>query len=360
MSGPEASVPTTVRRRPWFRDWRVWLGVAITGACAWYMLREVPLAEVGRAMAGADLLPLLGLSVPAYVLSVWLRALRWRHLTNPIVPIDRPTLFRAQAVGFMVNNLAPLRIGELVRSWYLARECGASGASILATVVIERVLDMVSIPLIAALALGLMSAGADQGGMIAQGSKILAAIALLPLVGLVLLRVAPERIIAVVRFLTRPLPERAGEWLEGTLRRFAQGLGALSGGRHLFWLVFHTATIWLVAATVPIVAAVWAFHLDLGNALQTMVVCWLLLGATGVAVAIPSAPGFFGPYQIAYLEVLERFGVDAATALGIGLVVWFIFWASLTVQGLVVVRASRKSLAELTHAPGKDPSAEDR
>ncbi len=359
MSAPGATAAPAARRR-WFRDWRVWLGVVITVACGWYMLRGVPLSEVIDAMSQADLLPLLGLSIPAYVLSVWLRALRWRHLTNPIVSIDRPTLFRAQAIGFMVNNLAPLRIGELVRSWYLARETRTSGASILATVVLERVLDMVSIPLIAALALALMSTGADQGGMIAQGSMILAGIALLPLVALVLLRVAPERILAVVRFFAQPFPEHMGRWLEGTLRRFTSGLGALSGGRHLFWIVLHTVVIWLGTATVPIVAAVWAFHLDFGGALQTLAVCWLLLGATGVAVAIPSAPGFFGPYQIAYLEVLELYGVDSATALGIGLVVWFIFWASLTIQGLVVMRLGRRSLTDLTRGPSKDPTSEDR
>jgi uncharacterized protein (TIRG00374 family) len=352
--------PKAPARRSWLRDWRVWLGVAITAACLWYMLRDVPLREVQAAMAKADLPLLFGVSLPAYLLNVWLRALRWRHLTNPVALISRGTLYRAQAIGFMANNLVPLRIGELVRSWYLARECRVSGAAILGTVVLERVLDIVAVPLIAALALVFLGAGADDGGLISQGWKFLVPLAVLPLVALLLLRAAPDFVLAIVRAFTRPLPEASGEWLEQAIRRFADGLGALSGGWHLFWIVFHTTTIWLVASTIPILAAVVAFHLELGSSLQTLVVSWILLGASGVAVAIPSAPGFFGPYQLAYKEVLERFGIDSATALGVGLVVWAVFWVCLTVQGLVVMRITHASLGELTHEPGKALPPEDR
>ena len=58
------------------------------------------------------------------------RALRWRYLTDPIQPIERGPLFRATAVGFMTNNLLPLRAGELIRAWYLSRETGANGTTL--------------------------------------------------------------------------------------------------------------------------------------------------------------------------------------------------------------------------------------
>ena len=122
---PDIDTPT---RTPWYSDWRVWLGVAITLTCVWYSMRDVPLAALWGAMLRVDLVLLLTLSVPAYVANVYVRALRWRHLTNPIASIERGALFRAQAIGFMVNNLLPLRIGELVRCWFLSRETGTSGS----------------------------------------------------------------------------------------------------------------------------------------------------------------------------------------------------------------------------------------
>jgi uncharacterized protein (TIRG00374 family) len=311
-------------------------------------------------MARGDLLLLIGLSFPCYVLSVWSRALRWRYLTNPIAPIPRGTLFRAQAIGFMVNNLVPLRIGELVRSWYLARETRTSGAAILGTVILERALDIVSLLLLAAAALALLETGSGESRLLATGAKLLIPVALAPLAGLIVVRVAPSRVLSVAALLVRPLPERLGERLLGMLQRFSNGLEALSGGTHLFWIVFHSVIIWLVWSTIPVLAAALAYDLDLGTPFQMIVASWILLGAVGVAVAIPSAPGFFGPYQLAFKEVLERFGVDPATALGMGLVVWVVFWASLTLLGLAVMRLSRASLAELTRQSGKDPTAEDR
>src|SRR5262249_49776204 len=85
------------------------------------------------------------MSVPAYLAVVWLRALRWRHLTGTIRPMPRAALFRAVAVGFMANNIFPLRIGELVRVGFLARETRAPAAAVLATVVLERVIDGLSV-----------------------------------------------------------------------------------------------------------------------------------------------------------------------------------------------------------------------
>lgn len=353
---PAASLAQPSRARSWYRDWRVWLGVSITVLCLWYAMRGIPLADVKRAMADADLLLLIAVSVPSYVASVWVRSLRWRHLTNPIASISRSTLFRAESIGFMVNNLVPLRIGELVRTWYLARETRASASAILGTVVLERVLDVVCVMLMAAGAVALLGGESSDTGMLSRGAKWLLPAAAIPLGGLILLRVVPDRVIALAGFVTKPLPERIGAVVAGLLARFIEGLGALSGGRHLFWIVLHSLAIWLVFSTLPFAAALYAFDLDLGTPLQTLTTTWILLAAVGVAVAIPSAPGFVGPYQVAFSMVLTRFGVPPATALAIGLLAWFIFWATLTLQGLLLLRVGGLSLDELTQVSGKDPN----
>lgn len=330
--------------RPAWRDWRVGLGVAISAISIVWVVRGVPLDEVRDAVARADLLLLLAVSVPAYLLNLWLRALRWRHLTNPVVELPRVTLYRAQSLGFMLNNLLPLRVGELVRAWQVARQSGASGAAIIGTIVLERVLDVVSLLAVVAGALALVGSEGSGASLLARGARLLVPVAAAPLAGLVLLRVAPTGVLAIARQVCRPLPPRLGDWVDGALRRFADGLGALSGGSHLFWIVLQSGLIWLVASTLPLVAAVEAFGLDLGGPVQTVVVCWILLAATGVAVSLPSAPGFFGPYQLAFKEVLVRFDVDPATALAVGMMVWVVFWATFVLHGFLVVGAPWRAL----------------
>src|SRR5262249_55721270 len=79
------------------RDPRVWLGLAVALLAVWLALRGVDLRGVWQEFERARWGVLLGISVPAYLAVVWLRALRWRHLTDAIQPMPRPALFRAVA-----------------------------------------------------------------------------------------------------------------------------------------------------------------------------------------------------------------------------------------------------------------------
>lgn len=355
----EIDATPTQQRRRWAADWRVWLGVAITVACLWYVAEGVPLAEVAAAFAQADIWLLVGVSVPAHVLGIYVRALRWRHLTNPIAPMTRGLLYRAQSIGFLVNNLVPLRMGEFVRAWFLARESQTRGAAVLGTIVLERTLDIVSVLLMAGVSVAVLGATAGDGQLV-RGAQLMLLGALVPVAGIAALRFAPASVLRVVGWVTRPLPDRIVELVGGNLERFTQGLGAISGGAHLFWIAMHSVVIWLILGVLPMISGIVAFGIDLGGPGRLLMTSWLLLAAVGVAVAIPSAPGFFGTYQLAFVAVLEPLGVNRATCLALGLLVWFVFWCSFTFQGLIVMRLGGTSLAELTAVSSKDPTTDRR
>ena len=286
----------------------------------------------------------------AYLGAVISRGLRWRHLTNPIAPVSRSLLCRGVVIGFMVNNLVPLRIGEVVRAWYVSRESGVSASALFGTVVLERVIDVVAVVVIALGALSFAGAGSAESTFLSRGAMLLLPAGLVPLVGLVLLRVAPDFVMRVSLWFLKPFPDRLSVLVERILGNFTQGLGALSGGSHLFWIAFHSATIWIGFSIVPMFAGLLAFGIDLGSLSQMVIVSYLALGAVGVAVAIPSAPGFFGTYQLAFKTVLEQFGVSSADALALGLVVWFVFWVTLTLAGLVVLRTGGTRFRDLTRS----------
>jgi uncharacterized protein (TIRG00374 family) len=332
--------------------------VGITALFLWLALRDVSFVEVGRAIARADWLVLLGISVPSYLFVVYFRALRWRHLTDPVQAIDSPPLFRAVAVGFMANNLFPLRMGEVVRAWYLSRETGASPAALFGTVILERVIDTV---FIIALALGgLAVLGAERGGgVMARAALALVPVAIAPVLALGALRLAPERVIRLTHALLRPFPARVGGFADHHLRRFAEGLGAMTGGAHLFWIGLHSLIIWLLWSPLPFVAGFLALDLEFESPRQMLLASWVTLAAIGVAVAIPSAPGFFGPYQYACRLALAPFGVDDAAAVALGILFNSVFWVTLTSLGLVVLRWRRTSLGEIEEAtePPEDAAA---
>jgi uncharacterized protein (TIRG00374 family) len=330
----------------------------VTAVCLVWAFWGEDFGEVGRAIARADWLLLFGMSVPCYLLLVWFRALRWRHLTDPIQPIETAPLARAVAVGFMTNNIFPLRIGEVVRSWLLARETGASTAALFGTVILERVIDAVSVIVLLLIVIGGWGGGGE--GELARGALLLLPAALIPIAFLVILRAAPDRVVGVVTALLRPFPARVATFAERTLRRFGEGLGALRGGRHLVWIAVHSAIIWLGIQAIPIFAAFLALGIDLGSPLRALGAAWTTLVAVAVAVAAPSSPGFFGPFQWACKIALIRFGVETETALAAGILIHAVMWLTLTGLGLAVLRLRRTSLGELDEATGGSREASSR
>jgi glycosyltransferase 2 family protein len=332
------------------RDPRVWIGLFITLAALWFAFRDVDPRGLLHEFRRANLVVLLGISIPAYLLMVYLRALRWRHLTDPIAPLPIPALFRAVAVGFMANNLFPLRMGEFVRSWYLGRETGVSASSIFGTVILERVVDTLMVILLAVTVL-LIWGGGDDGAW-RRGVALLVPVAIAPIVALAWLRRDPERALRWASGPLRLLPKRLRSTVLGEFHAFSRGLGALRGGSHLFWIGFHTLTIWLVASTLPILAGFLALGVDLGSPERTLMVSWMTLAAIGIAVALPSAPGFFGVYHSACKLVLEHFGIPAEMAVALGTLFHAVFWFTLTGLGLAVLRSRVTSLAEVDRAAG--------
>jgi uncharacterized membrane protein YbhN (UPF0104 family) len=81
---------------------------------------------------------------------------------------------------------------------------------------------------------------------------------------------------------------------------------------------------------------------------------YVTLVAVGVAVALPSAPGFFGPYHYAARLALTRFGLDESTALAVGTLAHATFWVIITGAGLVVLRFRRTTLDATLEAAASD------
>jgi uncharacterized protein (TIRG00374 family) len=347
MSAP---APRPASRPSRLRDWRVWFGLVVTVFFVWLSLRDAPLREVGREIARARWGLLVVISVPSYLLVQYLRALRWRHLTDPIRPLPTGPLFRAVSVGFMANNVFPLRMGEVVRAWYLARETGVSAAAVFGTVILERVIDTLMVVVLAAGVVGTWGAGND--GFFERGALLLLPLAVLPFAGLGLLRFAPEFFLRAAGIVLRPFPDRIAARLLAGLRRFQEGLGALRGGIHLVWILLYSLAIWLVASTLPVIAGFRALGIGFGSLREEIAAAWATLAAIGIAVAIPSAPGFFGPFHYAARVALQRFGVAPETAVAFGTVIHAVMWVTITGLGLLVLRLRSTSLEEVDQVAG--------
>src|SRR5438874_4939012 len=121
-----------------------WLGVAVTSVFGYVVVRHVHWDDAWSAFRSSNpwwLLPALA----ALAIAVALRAIRWQAL---FAPERRPPLAattRALLVGYFFNNVLPARAGEAARVVALHRSSGWSRAELAATVVVERIFDVLSL-----------------------------------------------------------------------------------------------------------------------------------------------------------------------------------------------------------------------
>src|SRR5688500_11844739 len=109
-----------------------------------FFFRQANLGGVWRALITADpvlVLAAIAVTAQTYIVRTW----RWQILLSPIQRLSFMPVFRATVVGFATTFLLPARAGELIRPWMLSRETGISASAAFATVIVERLFDLVAV-----------------------------------------------------------------------------------------------------------------------------------------------------------------------------------------------------------------------
>ncbi len=120
----------------------------------------------------------------------------------------------------------------------------------------------------------------------------------------------------------------------------------MRGGRDLVAVVVYSILIWGVFIPTPFALGLYAFGIDL-TPQQALLSVFTTLVFTSLAIAAPSAPGFFGVYHFACREALALFGVSAAVAVGYGTIVHLVYWGPVTLVGLICLLRAGSNLSEI-------------
>lgn len=314
---------------------QILLGLAVSAGLLVYFFWDVDLAVIATRLRGT-LWTFLALSIALNFASVWARAWRWGYL---FPPGPRPSrLFRSLLIGYMGNNLLPLRAGEVVRV-YVASRHGPRFWTTFATVVVERVLDGLALGLIVAGLLFLVPVTAEMRWSIV----IFLALDLAGIVVLATIATAP----GVCRVLIETIFHRVG-WLErrllGLLDTMTEGLRGIRSPRHAIPVLLSSVAIWMLLA-LSVWTAMHAAHLDL-----PLVASWVVLAFLGLGVSLPSSPGFVGVIQAAAVLALALFAVPRAEALSFSLLIHASQFFPLTAVGLVCLLLEHVSLTDAARA----------
>ena len=246
------------------------------------------------------------------------RVERWRYLLLPIAPTRFSSAFRATVIGFTVNALLPGRAGEVVRPYVLARQEGLSATSAFATIVIERLLDLVVVCLIVS---GFVLFFSPQ--LTATNTRLLSAMesgafatGLIATILLVVVGILAGDLDRVRSLLVRLQQSASG----GLMRRLALG-----GEHFLEGLVvvrrvrpLGVALMWSLPLWFTMVASIWcvtnAFGIEIPMGGATILMALVVVG-----VALPT-PGGVGGYHAAYqLGATVLYGAQDDRAVGAAL-----------------------------------------
>src|SRR6185369_8546534 len=212
------------------------------------------------------------------------RAIRWRYLFPP--GSEPPGLVPATMIGYMVNNVLPLRAGEFVRVYVVARRWGHGFWTTLATLIVERVLD--SLVIVLAIVVLLLRTSVPR--TLEVGAIVLLLVDAVAVTALGFLAVAPTAARRLIERLTRRWPT-VQRRVEGTVTTFARGLEGIRTRSHLLPLLLWTVIVWIIPALIA-----WtmfrALHLEL-----PWIAGWAVIAFVGLGIAMPSAPGCAGVFD---------------------------------------------------------------
>jgi hypothetical protein len=274
---------------------------------------------------------LLSASLPA------LRAFMW-GFTAPAPPPSYGARYHAIAVGALVHNTMPARLGLLVTAIFAGRRVQRPVVEMLASLLVAKLLELAALVATIAAVLPLMGAVSGQaGGGQPFGRTALAGVAVVAVLGLLLVGLA-----GAAPRLARGLRRRGRTpRLAGFLEALATGVRGVGSVRRLL--------LGLLAALAPVAANGLAYGLALvhAGAASGLWGGWLLLGALTLGQFTPGLPVGTGVYLLVCSWAARALGADDGSAAAVAVLTHVgTFAANLTV-GAVSALIHRREIRGL-------------
>ncbi|MCX6543711.1 MAG: lysylphosphatidylglycerol synthase transmembrane domain-containing protein [Acidobacteria bacterium] len=308
-----------------------------------WFLRHANLSSVwGEVQHGrVDLLLLALLATGStYVL----RAFRWQYL---LLPLGRPHFaecLKTTVIGFAASTLLPARAGEVIRPYLLAKHEGFSPTATFASIVIERMLDMVAVLFLFATFVVFFSSGLRPTAPAVYSTLKVGGLAAFAatLVGLVVMMVVaghPDRLERWALKIERILPARLARAVAGFVRAFVEGLAVVRQPGRMAVALVLSFPLWLSIA-LGIWATSRAFHIEMSYPGAFLMMTILVVG-----VAVPT-PGAVGGFHEAFrIGATAFFATPNDRAVGAAIVLHAMSFVPVTIAGAILMAREGLSLS---------------
>lgn len=316
------------------------IGFAISIILLIFLFRNIKPGELATALKEANYWWLLP-NILMVMFGMYQRAYRWRAMLDPIKRVSYSNLLAATCIGFMANNVLPLRLGEFVRAYSLSRQDPEiSKSASLASIFVERmVFDLVALLLIFGVIISYSNLAVHEE--MKDGVLVAVGIALVGIVFMLLLALMPAQSGTIISKTLFFMPDRIKGTVQQLVAKFSRGLEFIRDPAKLTSVAIQTIILWLFMGFSN-----WfvfrAFGFDL-----PLTASFVLLVVVSVSILIPSSPGFVGVYHVGTVWTLTNYNIPRAEALSFALVLHAAQYIPITVMGFYYLKKEHLSLKKL-------------
>lgn len=328
-------------------------GILLSSALVYFSLRGIDYEKIFEGLKNVRYVYLVPAAVLIFLIVV-LRSLRWAIILSPLRKISQKQLFPITSVGFMSIIFIPMRIGELMRPYLLSSKGLVPFSSSLATILVERVFDALTV---LGLFLLVLLFSPLPSWLTKSGYMVMASFGLI-LFFIWFLYFKTQLFLRLLSPLLKSLPQGFHRRVEGLILNFVAGLRISASPMRLLGIFILTLLIWISAGLS--IYSLFFFH----RFQLSLFAAFFVLVVNLIGISLPTAPGMLGNFQYSCIMALSVFNLPKSEAFAFSMVYYFLGMGITILLGLVslpfVDISVKKTLKDIKGSIISGQPAEDR
>lgn len=363
------------------KNLQIAFGVALSAFLLWYLFRDVHWGQVLTAFREAHL-GWLAAATALMFLTFVTRVKRWTYIVRTAKPVSFRAMFSATQIGFLGTFVLPLRAGEVIRAFVLARLGKIPFGKCMAFVALDRVTDIFGLLVVMGITAAAFHPKEDivlpkhiypapvPANFVQQGMVLAGVFVVCVLAALILIYLRPRWVLGVMDACAGVVVRMAGLVSKGLARvleelarrvhdmveHFAEGMHILRSAPDMLRSVFFSLLVWF-QAVLFLECVMSAFGVE-----RPWYTGFLMQTAIAAAVSVPAAPGFIGLYHAAVILALTAVSgaVDEERASAIAIMAHLLNLIPVVIVGLVCLKMESLGLIALQRASEQAADAEEQ
>lgn len=287
-----------------------YFGIFITFLFLYFAFKDIEFSAVLKSISEYNLNDIV-ISVTLLLFSYYVRAIRWGYIINDS-SIELKFLYSSSMIGHMVNNILPLRAGEVARCYALSKHTDLSKIKILSTVALERLFDVLAIVLLF-VAISYSRIEFDELEESITTFTLISIALLIALWAAVVFKNHVRGFFPIIGKALWFLGSGVRSKISKHINSFFSGFDVVSNKKNMIVILLLSALYWLVSS--------FAVYFILYSYIPTeYYIVVVLLAALSFGVMIPSSPGFIGTYHLIVILILTRYGWNNTEAASMSIV----------------------------------------